>query len=89
MGRKRKYFTKEEINERNKLKSKRYYQRNRKQICEKRMRKYWKIYDEPHHYNIYGQLKEKDIKRMIEIKNHLHCRFYRYNEKTKELKEHL
>lgn len=36
-------------------------------------------YDEPHHF-INGKLKEKDIIRMNEIKNHLHCQFLRYNE---------
>ena len=46
-------------------------------------------YDERKHYNIYGRLREKDIHRMNEIINHLHCKFYRYNEKTKELKEHI
>lgn len=44
-------------------------------------------YDEPRHY-VNGQLKEKDIKRMTEITQHLGCRFYRYNERTKELKEY-
>jgi endogenous inhibitor of DNA gyrase (YacG/DUF329 family)/very-short-patch-repair endonuclease len=43
-------------------------------------------YDE-HHHN-YPKQKLKDIKRMNEIINHLHCKFYRYNEKTKELKEY-
>ena len=36
-------------------------------------------YDEPRHFNLNGRLKEKDIKRMDEIKNHLKCDFYRYN----------
>ncbi len=44
-------------------------------------------YDEPRHY-VYGNLKEKDIKRMSEIKSHLKCKFLRYNEYTKELKEY-
>jgi hypothetical protein len=44
-------------------------------------------YDEPRHY-VYGNLKEKDIKRMDEIKDHLKCKFFRYNEYTKELKEY-
>lgn len=44
-------------------------------------------YDEPKHYDINGNLKEKDITRMTEIKSHLNCRFFRYNEKTKTLYE--
>ena len=43
-------------------------------------------YDEPHHYTL-GQLKEKDIIRMNEIKNHLNCRFFRYDEKRNKLTE--
>lgn len=44
-------------------------------------------YDEPRHYvdvknNI---LKDKDIERQNYIIEHLHCQFYRYNEKTKQL----
>ena len=54
-----------------------YYEPNQNIVIE---------YDEKHHY-VYGNLKEKDIKRMDEIKNHLKCRFFRYNEYTKELKE--
>jgi hypothetical protein len=44
-------------------------------------------YDEPHHYDIKGNLKNKDYKRMIEIFNHLKCKFYRYNEVTNQLTE--
>lgn len=44
-------------------------------------------YDEPRHY-VYGNLKEKDIKRMNNIKNYLGCRFLRFNEYTKEIKEY-
>jgi len=44
-------------------------------------------YDEPRHY-VYGNLKEKDIKRMNEIKLILNCKFLRYNEYTKELKKY-
>jgi hypothetical protein len=44
-------------------------------------------YDEQRHY-VHDQLKEKDVKRMNEIKNYLHCRFLRYNEKNKELIEY-
>lgn len=43
-------------------------------------------YDELHHN--YPKYKEKDIKRMNEIINHLGCKFLRYNEKTNELKEY-
>lgn len=45
-------------------------------------------YDEPHHYNGFGQLKKKDIDRMNIIIEHLKCEFWRYNEKTKELKKY-
>jgi hypothetical protein len=45
-------------------------------------------YDERRHYDIYGQLKKKDIIRMNEIIGRLHCKFYRYNEKRGELKEY-
>lgn len=45
-------------------------------------------YDEPKHYNRNGELKSKDIKRMQNIKKYLQCRFFRYNEKIKELKEY-
>jgi len=44
-------------------------------------------YDEPHHYDIDGNLKQKDYKRMVEIINHLKCKFYRYNEITNQLIE--
>lgn len=43
-------------------------------------------YDEPRHYR-FGVLKDKDIKRMNEIKNHLGCQFWRYNEYEKKLVE--
>jgi hypothetical protein len=46
-------------------------------------------YDEPRHYYTDGQLKPKDKKRMNEIISHLHCKFYRYNEKKKELIEYF
>jgi hypothetical protein len=42
-------------------------------------------YDEPRHN--YPSRKQKDVERMNEIKNHLQCKFFRYDEKTKELKE--
>lgn len=47
----------------------------------------WIEYDEPRHYNKDGTLKQKDIRRMLEIKKSLGCKFLRYNEKLKELKE--
>lgn len=47
----------------------------------------WIEYDEPRHYNKDGTLKQKDVRRMMEIKKSLGCKFLRYNEKTKELKE--
>jgi hypothetical protein len=44
-------------------------------------------YDEPRHY-IRGNLRQKDMQRMIEIKNALKCRFFRYNEKIDQLLEY-
>lgn len=46
-------------------------------------------YDEPTHYNIDNTLKKRDNERMIEIIEYLHCKFLRYNERTKELKEYV
>ena len=45
-------------------------------------------YDEVPHYNIDNSLKEKDIVRMGQIKEYLKCKFFRYNERTQELKEY-
>ena len=45
-------------------------------------------YDESHHFNVNGTLREKDIKRMNEIKLHLNCKFIRYNEKLNQIKEY-
>jgi hypothetical protein len=42
-------------------------------------------YDEPKHYKINGELKEKDVHRMNEIYEHLKCEFWRYNEKENKL----
>jgi len=47
----------------------------------------WFEYDEPHHYYRTGQLKAKDVDRMNEIIQNLHCKFFRYNEKTNLLYE--
>jgi hypothetical protein len=44
-------------------------------------------YDEPRHYDKFGNLKQKDVLRQQNIITHLGCRFFRYNEKTKELYE--
>lgn len=44
-------------------------------------------YDEPKHYDVYGNLKQKDVLRQQRIITHLGCRFFRYNERTKELYE--
>lgn len=45
-------------------------------------------YDEPkHHYGYNDELSKKDLEKMKYIKEKLHCRFFRYNEKTGELKE--
>jgi hypothetical protein len=43
-------------------------------------------YDEPRHYDVYGNLKQKDILRMNEIINKTGSQFYRYNQKTDELR---
>jgi len=42
-------------------------------------------YDEPRHYSVKGDLKEKDIKRQIEIIEELNCDFYRFSEKNEIL----
>lgn len=52
------------------------YDKNRNIIVE---------YDERRHYKMSGELRDKDIRRMNEIINHLNCDFYRYNEFNKEL----
>lgn len=44
-------------------------------------------YDERHHYSG-GKLKQKDIDRMNKIMQYTGCKFYRYNERTKELREY-
>jgi hypothetical protein len=46
-------------------------------------------YDEPHHYEVNGNLKVKDMERMHEIIKSLHCQFFRYNETTKVLTEYF
>lgn len=43
-------------------------------------------YDEPKHY-FRGKLREKDVLRQQRIITHLGCKFFRYNERTKELYE--
>ena len=43
-------------------------------------------YDEPKHYDVYGNLKQKDVIRMNEIIEETGCRFYRYNQKTDEFR---
>lgn len=47
-------------------------------------------YDEnrANHFDMNGDLKSKDIERMINIINSLHCKFFRYNAKTKEIAEY-
>lgn len=45
-------------------------------------------WDEKRHYNPDGSLKENDLVRMSRIKTFLDCRFFRYNEKSNELKEY-
>ena len=44
-------------------------------------------YDEKHHYDFYGDLKEKDTIRMNDIIKHLNCKFFRYNEQKQLLTE--
>lgn len=44
-------------------------------------------YDESYHYDKYGNLKQKDVLRQQRIITHLGCKFFRYNEKIKELYE--
>lgn len=56
-----------------------YYEPNENVVIE---------WDEPKLHYRNGVLKEKDVKRMWEIKNVLECRFFRYNERTNELKEY-
>ena len=49
----------------------------------------WFEYDEPTHYSIDRiSLKDKDIKRMNIIKEGLKCKFIRYNERLKTIKEY-
>jgi hypothetical protein len=49
----------------------------------------WFEYDEPTHYSIDRvSLKDKDIKRMRIIKEGLNCKFVRYNERLKTIKEY-
>lgn len=43
-------------------------------------------YDEPKHFTVEGNLKEKDVKRQERITSLLKCKFFRYNELTKEFK---
>lgn len=43
-------------------------------------------YDEPKHYKVDGNLKEKDLTRQQQIVEQLKCRFYRYSELTEQLK---
>ena len=45
-------------------------------------------YDEKHHFNKDGTLKNKDIKRMNEIMNNLNCKFFRFNDITKKINEY-
>jgi len=42
-------------------------------------------YDEPEHYDAFGNLRKKDIERMTRIIKESNCKFYRYNEKKKIL----
>jgi hypothetical protein len=46
-------------------------------------------YDEPKHYDCFGNLRPKDVKRMSRIINQTGCKFFRYNERTKTLTEHF
>lgn len=42
-------------------------------------------YDEPIHYHITGELKDKDLQRQKNIISFLKCQFYRFNERTGQL----
>ena len=42
MGRKQINRTKEEIRKQNRIRAKRFYEKNKKRICERRMQRYWK-----------------------------------------------
>lgn len=44
-------------------------------------------YDEPHHYDVFGNLRKEDVDRMNTIIQTLHCKFFRYNEKANLLYE--
>ena len=46
-------------------------------------------YDEPHHYDIYGKLRERDVKRMNDLMRETDCKFYRYNEKLGRMNEYI
>ena len=48
----------------------------------------WFEYDEPYHFDKFGNLKRKDIVRMIEIMKYLGCRFLRYDERNDVLREY-
>lgn len=45
-------------------------------------------YDEPIHYNVDNTLKKRDNERMMEIVEYLKCQFYRYNQRTGELRQY-
>lgn len=45
-------------------------------------------YDESTHYDRNWKLLQKDVERMNLIKEHMKCKFYRYNEVLDELKEY-
>jgi hypothetical protein len=42
-------------------------------------------YDEPKHYDVNGNLRQKDITRQMNIIKSINCKFYRYNSITKKL----
>lgn len=48
----------------------------------------WFEYDEPYHYKNNGTLRRKDVARMNEIIRHLGCKFIRYDEAHKLLREY-
>lgn len=45
-------------------------------------------YDEPLHYNVDNSLKKRDVVRMMEIVDYLKCEFFRFNQRTGELKKY-
>jgi hypothetical protein len=45
-------------------------------------------YDEPKHFDVYGNLRRKDVNRMNDLKKHLGCKVIRYDELRQTIKEY-